>query len=207
MKRGQQSEEQVYGGKRRTISSILGACGCKSERGGKRERVSSALLPSRLHQHRHEALQTHGISLNQLWYLIIIIILGEDGGDAIRSQAAGRTLLGLVRLGDPPQSVHGFGSELGQDAGDELGELLLLAAAVDGESVGAGGSVDCRGLGESRAMLVVMRVEREAKVCGSRRAREIKREARWGRGKAGSSARGRAAAQGARLDVPLGAVK
>lgn len=137
----------------RTISSILGVCEWKSE--VVREREGGNKLARRCSPVRRNGtlqrkrLGTHSISLDQLWYLIIIIILGGDGRDSIRTQASGRTLLSLVRLGDPPQSIHGLRSELGQDAGNELGELLLLAATVDGESVGAGGSVDCWGRWET----------------------------------------------------------
>lgn len=49
----------------------------------------------------------------------------------------------LVALGQLAQGGQGVGAQLVQDAGDELGQLLVLAVAVDGEGVGGDGGVDC----------------------------------------------------------------
>lgn len=51
----------------------------------------------------------------------------------------------LVALGELAQGSERVGAELVQDAGDELGELLVLAVAVDGEGVGGDRGVDCEG--------------------------------------------------------------
>ncbi len=48
----------------------------------------------------------------------------------------------LVALGELAKGSEGVGAELVQDAGDELGEFLLLAVAVEGEGVGGDGGVD-----------------------------------------------------------------
>lgn len=49
----------------------------------------------------------------------------------------------LVALGQLAQRGQGVGAELVENAGHELGQLLVLAGAVDGESVCGDGSVDC----------------------------------------------------------------
>ena len=49
----------------------------------------------------------------------------------------------LVALGELAQRRQRVGAELVEDTGDELGELLVLAVAVDGEGVGWDGCVDC----------------------------------------------------------------
>jgi len=41
----------------------------------------------------------------------------------------------LVRFGQLAEGSQGVGAELVEDAGDKLGELLVLAVAVDGEGV------------------------------------------------------------------------
>ena len=50
---------------------------------------------------------------------------------------------GLVRLGELAERRERVGAELVEDAGDELGELLHVAGAVDGEGVGGNGRVHC----------------------------------------------------------------
>ena len=52
----------------------------------------------------------------------------------------------LVALGELAEGSEGVGAELVKDAGDELGELLVLAVAVDGEGVGRHSGVDCAAL-------------------------------------------------------------
>lgn len=49
----------------------------------------------------------------------------------------------LVALGELAEGSKGVGAELVEDAGDELGELLVLTVAVDGEGVGGNSGVDC----------------------------------------------------------------
>lgn len=49
----------------------------------------------------------------------------------------------LVRLGELAERGEGVGAKLVEDAGDELGELLVLAVAVDGKGVGGDRGVDC----------------------------------------------------------------
>lgn len=51
-------------------------------------------------------------------------------------------LHGLVALGELAEGGQGVGAELVQDAGDELGELLVLAVAGDDKGVGGDGGVD-----------------------------------------------------------------
>lgn len=49
----------------------------------------------------------------------------------------------LVALGELAEGSEGVGAELVENAGDELGELLVLTVAVDGEGVGRHSGVDC----------------------------------------------------------------
>lgn len=48
----------------------------------------------------------------------------------------------LVGLGELAEGGEAVGAQLVQDTGDELGEFLLLAVAVEGVGVGGDGSVD-----------------------------------------------------------------
>ena len=50
----------------------------------------------------------------------------------------------LVRLGELSERGQRVGSELVEDTGDELGELLVLTDTVDGEGVGGYRGVNCR---------------------------------------------------------------
>jgi hypothetical protein len=50
-----------------------------------------------------------------------------------------QTLVALGKLAERGQAVR---AKLVQDTGDKLGELLLLAVAVDGKGVGGDGGVD-----------------------------------------------------------------
>jgi hypothetical protein len=49
----------------------------------------------------------------------------------------------LVALGELAERGKRVGAELVKDAGDELGELLVLTVAVDGEGVGRHSGVNC----------------------------------------------------------------
>lgn len=51
----------------------------------------------------------------------------------------------LVALGELAKRCERVGAKLVKDAGDELGQLLVLAVAVDGKGVGGNGCVDCHG--------------------------------------------------------------
>lgn len=74
------------------------------------------------------------LALHKVRYLIIVIIL---------LVFALTTLLeALVGLGELAQGCEGVRTELVENARDKLGELLVLAVAVDGEGVGRDGGVD-----------------------------------------------------------------
>lgn len=51
----------------------------------------------------------------------------------------------LVALGELAEGSERVGAKLVEDAGDELGQLLVLTVAVDGEGVGGDGGVNCSG--------------------------------------------------------------
>ena len=72
-------------------------------------------------------LRLEVLTLNQVGDVLVVLVL----------------LLELVALGELAERREGVGAELVEDAGDELGELLVLAVAVDGERVGLDGGVDC----------------------------------------------------------------
>ena len=57
--------------------------------------------------------------------------------------ALGALLEALVALGELAERSERVGAKLVQDAGDELGELLVLTVAVKGEGVGRHSGVDC----------------------------------------------------------------
>jgi hypothetical protein len=67
--------------------------------------------------------------------VLILIILLVVAGTLFLLQA-------LVALGQLAQGSQAVGAQLVQDTGNELGEFLVLAVAIDGESVGGDGSVD-----------------------------------------------------------------
>lgn len=50
----------------------------------------------------------------------------------------------LIALGQLAQGGQGVGAELVEDAGDEFGQLLILASAIDSEGVCGDGSVNLR---------------------------------------------------------------
>lgn len=51
----------------------------------------------------------------------------------------------LVALGELAEGSERVGAKLVKNAGDELGQLLVLTVTVDGEGVGGDGSVDYGG--------------------------------------------------------------
>lgn len=79
-----------------------------------------------------------------LFDLALEVLASDEVGDVVIILTTLLVLLGdvLVALGELAQGSQGVGSELVQDAGDELGELLVLTSAVDGEGVGGNGGVD-----------------------------------------------------------------
>ena len=77
----------------------------------------------------HIALALEVLALDQVRYLVIVIVLLA----AFLALAA--LLQALVALGQLPQAGERVGAELVQDAGDQLRELLVLAVAVNGEGV------------------------------------------------------------------------
>lgn len=75
------------------------------------------------------------LALNEIGDIILLIVL--------LAVSAGLVLLHvLVALGELAEGSKAVGAKLVQDTGDELGEFLLLAVAVEGESVGGDGGVD-----------------------------------------------------------------
>ena len=75
------------------------------------------------------------LTLDQIRDIVIILVLLALG--------AGLALLHvLVALGQLAEGGQAVGAQLVQDAGDQLGEFLLLAVAVEGEGVGGDGGVD-----------------------------------------------------------------
>jgi len=75
--------------------------------------------------------------------LVLEVLAGNEIGDIIIIGLLLALLHVLVALGELAERREGVGSELVQDTGDELGELLVLAVAVDGEGVGRDSGVDC----------------------------------------------------------------
>lgn len=78
--------------------------------------------------------------------LALKVLALDEVGDLVVVLALLRLLHVLVALGELAQGGQRVGAELVQDAGDQLGELLILAVAVDGESVGLDGGVHCQEL-------------------------------------------------------------
>lgn len=74
------------------------------------------------------------LALDELGDLIIILVL---------LLALTALLKALVALGKLAEGSERVGTELVEDAGDELGELLVLTVAVDGEGVGRHSGVNC----------------------------------------------------------------
>ena len=76
------------------------------------------------------------VALDELRDLVIVVVL-------LVAVLALLLLHGLVALGELAQAGERIWAKLVEDAGDELGKLLLLAVAVDGEGVCGDGCVDC----------------------------------------------------------------
>ena len=87
-------------------------CGCRVVRGARR------LLDVGL------ALKV--LALDEVRNVIVVLLL---------LLALSALLEALVALGELPKRCEGVWAELVQDSGDELGEFLLLAVAVDCEGV------------------------------------------------------------------------
>lgn len=74
--------------------------------------------------------------------LALEVLTLDQVGDVVLLTVLALLLHVLVALGELAEGGEGVGAELVEDAGDELGELLVLAVAVDGEGVGGDGGVD-----------------------------------------------------------------
>ena len=81
------------------------------------------------------ALALKVLTLHKIRYLVIVVVL------LVFTLAA--LLEALVGFGELSEGCERVWAELVEDAGDELGELFVLAVAVDGEGVGWDGGVDC----------------------------------------------------------------
>jgi hypothetical protein len=90
---------------------------------------------------------------SRLYLLDVGLVLEVVTGDKIRDIIIVLVILlvlalallllhALVALGKLPQRRQRIGAELVKDTGDELGKLLVLTVAVDGEGVGRDGGVD-----------------------------------------------------------------
>jgi len=77
------------------------------------------------------------LTLDQVGDIILIIIL------LVTTLCLLHVLVALSQLAERGQRI---GTELVQDTGDELSELLLLAVTVQGKGVGGDGGVDYNGL-------------------------------------------------------------
>lgn len=76
------------------------------------------------------------LALDEVGNVIVVLLL---------VLALDALLHALVALGELAEGSERVGAELVENAGDELGQLLVLTVAVDGESVGGNGSVDYGG--------------------------------------------------------------
>jgi hypothetical protein len=81
------------------------------------------------------ALALEVLALDELGDLIIVFV--------VLLLALTALLEALVALGKLAEGGKRVGAELVKDAGDELGELLVLTVAVDGEGVRRHSGVDC----------------------------------------------------------------
>ncbi len=81
-------------------------------------------------------------SKSSLLDLVLEVLAGDEVRDIIVIRLLLALLHVLVALGQLAERGQGVGAQLVQDAGDQLGELLILAVAVDGEGVGRDGGVD-----------------------------------------------------------------
>jgi hypothetical protein len=87
----------------------------------------------------------HNFKLSSLLDLALEVLTLHEIGDIILIVillVALGLLHVLVGLGELAERGEAVGTQLVEDAGDELGELLLLAVTVEGEGVGGDGGVD-----------------------------------------------------------------
>lgn len=77
--------------------------------------------------------------------LALEVLAGDQFGNVVVISLLALLVLlhALVALGQLAQGGQGVRAELVQNTGDELGQLLVLAVAVNGESVCGDGGVDC----------------------------------------------------------------
>ncbi len=79
---------------------------------------------------------------SRLLDLALEVLARDEVGDLVIIGLLLALLHVLVALGQLAERGQGVGAQLVQDAGDELGELLVLAVAVDGKGVGGDRSVN-----------------------------------------------------------------
>ncbi len=90
--------------------------------------------------------QRSNISRSGALPLLDLVLKGltlDEVGDLIVIRLLLALLEALVALGKLAQRGKRVGSQLVQDTGDELRQLLVLTVAVDGEGVRGNRSVDC----------------------------------------------------------------
>ena len=75
--------------------------------------------------------------------LVLEVLAGDEVGDLVVIRLLLALLHVLVALSQLTERGKRIRPELVQDAGDELGELLVLAVAVDGKGVGGNRGVNC----------------------------------------------------------------
>jgi hypothetical protein len=85
--------------------------------------------------------ETHLSPIDQSRRLVVLVV--RLLLNTSRSGSSSGRLLGLIALGNLAEVRDGIRSELAQDSGDELRELLVLSRTVDGVGVGSNGGVDC----------------------------------------------------------------
>lgn len=92
--------------------------------------------PRDLHARSHNDLlhfTLKVLALYQVGYIVVVVVIFPS----FPALATPILLLqGLVALGQLPQTCQTVRTELIQDPGDQLGEFLVLAVAIDGECVG-----------------------------------------------------------------------
>ena len=105
---------------------------------GKAERLTSkffAFYCGRIGRHLLDVgLALKVLALDKVGNVIVVLLL---------VLALGALLQALVALGELAERCKRVGAKLVEDTGNELGELLVLAVAVDGEGVGGNGGVNC----------------------------------------------------------------
>lgn len=80
---------------------------------------------------------------SSLLHLVFEALARNKVGDLIIISFLLTLLHVLVALGKLAERCKGVRPKLVEDAGDELGELLVLAIAIDGECVGRNSGMDC----------------------------------------------------------------